>query len=156
MMLIKFNIFYIIFFSLLFIFSKEWIVVNEEFIVAVSFIVLFFFIYKFSSSIIVDELDSRNVNLLNMYRSLFQLKLYNQKKLLNLYNKKIKLFRSLRRINGKVEDVIYYISLNRNLITAELCTRHAKNLIVSFLVKRNFKLRMIYENYLNNININLK
>lgn len=141
----------LLFIIIIFLFSKEWIVINEEFIVAISFIVLFVLIYKFSSSMIMMELQNRGNEILNLLRSLYKLKLFNQKKLLNLYQRKIKLFKNLRRINGKAEDVIYYISLHRNLITKETITRHTKGLIIYFLIKRNFKLRKIHEKYLNNI-----
>lgn len=145
-----------ILFVLLLFFSKEFLVINEEFIVAISFLVLFYFIMKYSSYLIESELDNRTLEIISSYKSLIEIKYINKKKLLIIYVKKTKLFRSLRRLIDKFDDEVYCISIRRKFLSLEIFNRSIKSIIVSFFIKRNFKLTNIYNNYLDCISFSFK
>ena len=113
-------------------------------------------IIKYGSEVIKNELDSRNLDLYNSYVSLVSIKYLNQKKLLMIYIKKTKLFRSLRRILGKFEDEVYYISERKRKLSKQTFNNYVKSLLISFIIKRNFKLRNIYNKYLITINSKIR
>jgi len=151
------NLFYkVLIFLLLFIFSKEFVVINEEFIIAISFLILFYMIIKYGSDTIENEFDHLTYDLYDSYFSLIDIKYLYQKKLLSIYVKKTKLFRSLRRIIGKFEDEVYYITERKRKLSKESFNRYIKSLIISFIIKRNFKLRTIYNKYLVSINSHIR
>jgi len=146
----------VLIFLLLFIFSKEFVVINEEFIIAISFLILFYMIIKYGSDTIENEFDHLTYDLYDSYFSLIDIKYLYQKKLLSIYVKKTKLFRSLRRIIGKFEDEVYYITERKRKLSKESFNRYIKSLIISFIIKRNFKLRTIYNKYLVSINSHIR
>jgi Mitochondrial ATP synthase B chain precursor (ATP-synt_B) len=137
---------------LLFIFSKEWIVINEEFIIGLSFLILFYLLQKFTSNLIVLELDNINEYILEQFISLYNFKIKIQKKILKLYKKKINFYKYLKRFTYRIEDQLEIISLRRSLIIKENYSNYTKFLLISFIIKYNYKLRFIYNNILFNIN----
>ncbi len=144
-----------IYFFILFIFSKEIIVINEEFIIGLSFLILFYLIQKFISNLISLELDSVTLQLFEQFNSIYVFKLTLQKKLLRLYNKKVKLYKFIKLVTCKIEDYLYFISLRRTLITKEAFSLYTNNLIITHLIKSNVKLRVIYNNILESTKYNL-
>jgi hypothetical protein len=146
----------ITFFLLIFIFSKEWLVVNEEFLIGLSFLILFYLLQKFASDLIKIELDSIYLNLYDQYKNLYKIKFNIQKKLLFIYNKKYKFYRYLKLVTYGVEDELEIIGLRRSLITKESHSIYLNTLLVNFIIKYNLKLRIIYNEILFYTNKDLK
>lgn len=146
--LLKYSIYLLI---LLFVFSKELIVLNEEFLIILSFLAVFFGLQTALSSTIVSELEDRTLQIKKSFLSLYQNKQNFQQILISLLEKKINLSNSLKNYNNLLLVELKQIVDNRNVVYKELVHVYTEQLLITYLLKYNLELKNVYLTVLKDI-----
>jgi len=138
---IKYSIYLLI---LNFIFSKEFLVLNEEFLIILSFLAVFYGLQQALSNVLATSLDDRNLQIKKQFLSLYNNKKNFQQILINLFEKKIALHDSLKNYQKLLDKALLEIVSNRNLVYAELVNVHVDQLLTSYILKYNLELKNVY------------
>jgi hypothetical protein len=69
-------------------FTKEYIIVNQEFFVILSFLLVFYYLYKFSKDVIKEEIEYRENVIKNAYISIINQIIHHQSLYVKEYEKK--------------------------------------------------------------------
>ena len=145
---IKYSVYLLI---LNFIFSKEFLVLNEEFLIILSFLAVFFGLQQALSNILATSLDDRNLQIKKQFLALYNNKKNFQQILINLFEKKIALNESLKNYQKLLDKSLLEIVSNRNLVYAELVNVHVDQLLTSYILKYNLELKNVYVTTLKDI-----
>jgi hypothetical protein len=139
----------------LFIFSKEFIVINEEFLIILSFLAVFFSLKNVLSDLIKIELEDRNYQIKKQFIYLYDTKLNYQKILIVILEKKIELLNLILNYINLFENNIKSFILNRNLILKEFLNNYIEQFLSMYIIKFNYELKISYIDIINSIRLNM-
>lgn len=149
------NLRYIVYFLLLiFVFSKEILVINEEFLIILSFLAVFFGLKNALSDVVITELTDRNNLIKKQFLSLYDNKKHFKNNLLNILNKKIVLERDFSNYSDTVTNNMEKLLVDRNIICNEILNIYTEQLLSTYLVKYNFELKNTYLEIINGLAVN--
>jgi len=150
--LIKYSIY---FFIVLFIFSKEIVVINEEFLIILSFLAVFLGLQSALSSVLTTELNERNSQIKKQFLSLYVNKQNYQTILTTLLNNKINLLSNFKFYSNFLVTSLLTVVKNRNLIFLESVSIYTEQLLLTYILKYNLELKNLYFKKVNSLNYNL-
>jgi hypothetical protein len=95
-------------------FTKEYIIVNQEFFVILSFLLVFYYLYKFSKDVIKEEIEYRENVIKNAYISIINQIIHHQSLYVKEYEKKYLSIWALGEAFSQYES-IFVEALKKNM-----------------------------------------
>lgn len=139
--IIKYSIYILIIF---FIFSKEYLVLNEEFLIILSFFAVFGGLQQALSNLLTEELNDRTLQIKKQFLALYKNKEQFQQILITLLEKKIILADNLKSYQNLLDKSLLEMINNRNIIFNEVVNLYVEQLLTTYLLKYNLELKNIY------------